>query len=156
NDNVNAPNNVLASKNVIPEYICPSNPARPKTAKDAYGYGYCDYMPIAYTDIDPNGVPGTLVRNTTLPRSPGALKLGGSNPGDIQDGLSKTIGIMEDVGRSETFNTQKYTDPVGFELLPTGSTFRNAWRWPEPDTANGVSGPPGAKFGDPGLKMINN
>ena len=35
-------------------------------------------------------------------RSPGALKLGGSTVGDISDGLSKTIAIMEDVGRSET------------------------------------------------------
>ena len=68
--------------------------------------------------------------------------------GDITDGLSKTIAIMEDVGRSETYFTPKYTDPAGVDLLPAGTTFRNAWRWAEPDSGNGVSGPPGAKYGD--------
>ena len=153
----NDPVNQAAAKTVIPEYLCPSNPARPKDGRDAYGYGYCDYMPVAYTDINPDPTPGNLVR---LPagsiRSPGALQLGGTTPGDIIDGLSKTIAIMEDVGRSETFNTQKYPDPTGNELLPAGSTFRNAWRWAEPDTGNGVSGPPGARYGDVGLTIINN
>lgn len=165
--------NIAASHNVIPEYLCPSNPARPKSGRDSLGYGYCDYMPVAYTNIDPNGVAGTAVANNTY-RTPGALAMksttavagggaltglsgkDGPTSGDITDGLSHTIGIMEDVGRSETFNTQKYTDPVGVDLLPAGSTFRNAWRWAEPDTGNGVSGPPGALYGSPGLKIVNN
>ena len=33
---------------------------------------------------------------------------------------------------------------------------RNGWRWAEPDSANGVSGPPGAKYGDANLRVINN
>src|SRR5262245_54338784 len=165
NDTANAPGNVAASQNVIPTYLCPSNPARPASGRDALGFGYCDYMPIAYTDIDPNGTVGTLVRNPAF-RVAGALALksNGGQPGDrgptagdIIDGLSKTVAICEDVGRSETFYTQKYADPGDLAtLLPAGSTFRNAWRWAEPDTANGVSGPPGAKYGDPYLKVINN
>ncbi len=160
NDNVNAPNNVAAAKTVIPTYLCPSNPVRPASGHDAYGYGYTDYMPIAGTDIDYNGVFGTFVKNGAH-RVGGAMsQFGGAKMATIRDGLSKTICMSEDVGRSETFHTQKYADPVGYQLLPPGSTFRNAWRWAEPDSGNGVSGPnnqsPTPKFGDARLKMINN
>jgi len=148
-----SPGNIAVAKTVIPTYLCPTNPTRPENGKDSLGYGYCDYMPIAYTDINTDTTTGNDVRGTT--RSPGGLQLGGCQAGAISDGLSKTIAIMEDVGRSETFHTQKYTDPGGVDLLPSGSTFRNAWRWAEPDTGNGVSGPPGAKYGDAGLKVIN-
>jgi prepilin-type N-terminal cleavage/methylation domain-containing protein/prepilin-type processing-associated H-X9-DG protein len=149
-------NNIAVARNAIPTFLCPSNPARPASGVDSLGYGYCDYMTVAYTDINLNAAVGNTVR---LPagsqRSVGGLKLGGNLPGDIVDGLSKTVAMMEDVGRSETFNTQKYIDPVGVDLLPAGSTFRNAWRWAEPDNGNGVSGAPGAKYGDPNLKILN-
>src|SRR5581483_6008177 len=104
--------NIAAAKNVISQFICPSNAIRPQNGKDSLGYGYCDYMPIAYVDIDAAGVTGTLVRNTTFPgnKSPGALKLGGSVPGEISDRLSLTVALVKDVGRSETYYTQKYTD----------------------------------------------
>jgi prepilin-type N-terminal cleavage/methylation domain-containing protein/prepilin-type processing-associated H-X9-DG protein len=177
----NDPVNAAAARNVIQEYLCPSNPARPSSGRDSLGYGYCDYMPIAYVDIDPNGltnptlpirnpaykVPGALAVKSTVTFPPGtpsgALtgKSGKQGPtaGDIIDGLANTIAIMEDVGRSETFYTQKYPDPTGIDLLPTGTIYRNAWRWAEPDTANGVSGPnqtPTATFNTPGVAMINN
>lgn len=160
NDNANAPGNVDAAKTVIPTFLCPTNPVRPASGMDSYGYGYTDYMPIAGTDIDGNGVLGTPVKNTAF-RVPGATsEFGGIRMAAIHDGLSKTICMSEDVGRSETFFTQKYADPIGFELLPAGSTFRNAWRWAEPDSGNGVSGPsnqvPAPLFGDAGLRIINN
>jgi prepilin-type N-terminal cleavage/methylation domain-containing protein/prepilin-type processing-associated H-X9-DG protein len=149
--------NKAVAQTVIPTYLCPSNPIRPSSGRDSLGYGYTDYMPVSYCDISTDTTPGNLVR---LPsgsvRSPGGLRLGGCKIGDITDGLSKTIAMMEDVGRSETFYTQKYTDPIGVDLLPAGSTFRNGWRWAEPDSGNGVSGAPGAKYGDPGLRVINN
>jgi prepilin-type N-terminal cleavage/methylation domain-containing protein/prepilin-type processing-associated H-X9-DG protein len=153
-----SPGNIAVAQTVVPTYLCPTNPIRPASGRDSLGYAYCDYMPIAYCDINIIDTSvGMLVR---LPpgsvRSPGGLRLGGCTAGDITDGLSKTIAIMEDVGRSETYYTQKYDDPVGVDLLPPGSTKRNAWRWAEPDTANGVSGPPGAKYGDPGLRVVNN
>lgn len=158
NDSTNAPGNVVAAKQAIPEYLCPSNPWRPSSGRDSLGYGYCDYMPIAYTDIDAAAASGTPIRNATWPtnKSIGGMKLGGSNMGDIRDGTSKTIAVMEDVGRSETYFTPKYTSPVNYQLLPSGSDKRNGWRWAEPDTANGVSGPPGAQFGDSKLVLINN
>ena len=209
-----APGNKAVAQTSIPTYLCPSNPVRPDNGKDSLGYGYCDYMPIAYCDINAAIVAGsTVLRVKTAPnRVPGAFQViyegtnpNGNYPGyvaqtgglagflpavgakltDVRDGLSKTILIAEDVGRSETFFTAKYNDPTDviaggpYDLLPATSTLRNAWRWAEPDTANGVSGPPGtsanpvtgvtggvggvggagadnAKYGDPGLKMINN
>ncbi len=165
--------NIAAAKTVIPEYLCPTNPARPSSGKDSLGYAYCDYMPIAYCDIDPAGVPGTLVRNPAT-KMAGALAMksrktvvnsgdptglsghDGPTVGDIIDGTSNTIAVMEDVGRSEQFATFKYPDPVGVDLLPAGNVDRNAWRWMEPDTANGVSGAPGSLFGQSNLRMICN
>ena len=164
NDTVNAPNNKLVAQTVIPTYLCPTNPVRPTSGRDSLGYGYCDYMPISYCDIDPAtalGNPATVIRNKSA-RSPGGLQIadpttgapgtfnvgnnfkkGGSTVGSISDGLSKTIAMMEDVGRSETFVTLKYPDPVGTDCPTTGGTaYRAAWRWAEPDTANGLSGPP--------------
>jgi prepilin-type N-terminal cleavage/methylation domain-containing protein/prepilin-type processing-associated H-X9-DG protein len=151
--------NIAVAQNVVATYLCPTNPFRPSSGRDSLGFGYCDYMPIAYCDINTVDMSaGQLVRLPTgSQRATGALRIGGCAPGDITDGLSKTIAIMEDVGRSELYNTQKYTDPVGgATLLPAGTTFRNAWRWAEPDTANGVSGAPGAKYGSPNLRVINN
>jgi prepilin-type N-terminal cleavage/methylation domain-containing protein len=189
--------NIAAAQTVVPTYLCPSNPIRPSNGKDSLGFGYCDYQPIAYVDINIAGfVPGTgapagtVLRDQTITsKTNGALKPwgpqvywygnppvfntpptltgfsgGGNKMVDIRDGLSKTIVMSEDVGRSETFYTQKYADPVGGPtLLPAGSIYRNAWRWAEPDTANGVSGPPhtvsptaATNFNDPGLQVINN
>jgi prepilin-type N-terminal cleavage/methylation domain-containing protein/prepilin-type processing-associated H-X9-DG protein len=151
-------NNILVAQNVIQTYLCPTNPLRQNTGRDSLGFGYSDYMPIAYIDI--NIIDMSAGTNVRLPagsqRSTGALKIGGSTPGDITDGLSKTIVMMEDSGRSEATSTFKYPDPVGADLLPSGTTFRNAWRWAEPDSANGVSGPPGAQYGMPNLRIVNN
>jgi prepilin-type N-terminal cleavage/methylation domain-containing protein/prepilin-type processing-associated H-X9-DG protein len=186
NDTTNAPNNKVVAQTVIPTYLCPTNPIRPSHGRDSLGYGYCDYMPISYVDISPAAnVVGTTIRDKTQ-RSPGGLQIadaatfvsatgqnpgnnfkkGGTTVGSIGDGLSKTIAMMEDVGRSESYYTAKYIDPVGTDLLPAGNTMRNAWRWAEPDTANGWSGPAGSAahdytttgpvWGDPGVVMINN
>jgi prepilin-type N-terminal cleavage/methylation domain-containing protein/prepilin-type processing-associated H-X9-DG protein len=177
NDSINAPANVLAAKTVIPTYICPTNPIRPAAGQDSNGFGYCDYMPVAYIDINganfangqperlklaPNKVHGALTVCQVLGGSTGSN--GGTRILDITDGTSKTIWLAEDVGRSEQYFTAKYPDPfcnglppvyappgVGSAaagLLPSGSTYRNAWRWAEPDTANGVSGPPSTQQHD--------
>src|SRR5262245_24544708 len=37
----------------IKTYICPSNPTGGSSGRDTAGYGICDYMPVAYTDIHP-------------------------------------------------------------------------------------------------------
>lgn len=183
-----APQNLVAAQTVIPTFLCPSNPIRPGSGRDSLGFGYCDYQPIAYVDISATGT--GVMRDQTYPNKvSGALTVWGPNVywyGNppafatpptltnivggshkmtaIKDGLSKTVVMSEDVGRSETFYTQKYADPIGgATLLPAGSIYRNAWRWAEPDTANGVSGPPhtvsptaATNFGDPGVQVINN
>ena len=64
--------------------------------------------------------------------------------------------MAEDVGRSEIFNSPKYADPK--EPGP-----RKAWRWGEPDSGNGITGPllngGWPTFGDFAkgyVRMINN
>ena len=71
--------------------------------------------------------------------------------GDITDGMSKTIAIAEDVGRSEGF-TSPYTDPLA-GVAGSGvaaGTARAYWRWAEPDNGFGVSGNPVVQNGSPG------
>lgn len=225
---------------MIPTYLCPSNPIRPKNGIDSLGYGYCDYMPIAYTNLNPNPIPGQnmylntattpsgagvgvpLNSPTAVGRWPGGLcavyvdntpgfaasignfkdsagntvvlldadngkpqfvidfsitnpllnhlkngKLG-PNIGQIPDGLSNVICMTEDVGRVEAFPTPSYSDPVGGPTIPAnnvtakGSPSRASWRWAEPDTGNGVSGPngkpgsPNPPVGNKNAKVINN
>jgi prepilin-type N-terminal cleavage/methylation domain-containing protein/prepilin-type processing-associated H-X9-DG protein len=159
---VNQPYNATASnraaaKTVISTYLCPTNPVRPRTGTDTLGYGVTDYMPVSAALINPTTTPGNTVRLTTTPglADLGALRLGGADGAVVQDGLSRTIVIVEAVGRSEFFYAPRYTDPVGVELLPTGGTKRNSFRWAEPASAGGVAGPPGATY-PYGGRMINN
>jgi prepilin-type N-terminal cleavage/methylation domain-containing protein/prepilin-type processing-associated H-X9-DG protein len=67
NDTAVAPGNAKAAGNAIPMFLCPSNPLR-INATDQQGYGYVDYGPTVYTDIDPQS--GVRNRNT---RAEGAL-----------------------------------------------------------------------------------
>jgi prepilin-type N-terminal cleavage/methylation domain-containing protein/prepilin-type processing-associated H-X9-DG protein len=154
NDNVNAPGNPAAAKYAIPSYLCPSNPFRGSNGRDSFGYGYCDYLQIAFTDINPNPVVGTPIRLPAgSPLDTGGLGPGGTKPETITDGLSNTLGIIEDVGRGDTYYSSQYVDPVGFEVI---NGYRATWRWAEPAGGDGISGPLGAKFGDPRLYMIDN
>lgn len=102
------PKNQVAAKTVVPIFLCPSNALR---QEDPNGYGVTDYMPTVYTDIDPT----TGVRNTST-RMDGALRLGGTPTAKIIDGMSRTIALAEDGGRSfETLfpnTTSEYVDPV--------------------------------------------
>ncbi|QEL18383.1 DUF1559 family PulG-like putative transporter [Limnoglobus roseus] len=84
-----------------------------------------------YYVLDANGNP-----TTTFNRR--AIGMEGPSQGEVIDGLSHTVFMTEDVGRSETFNTIKYAPGVG-----SPAAFRKGWRWAEPDSGNGVSGPDG-------------
>jgi prepilin-type processing-associated H-X9-DG protein len=154
NDNTNAPVNVAASKYDVSTFLCPSNPLRGGATIDAYGYGYVDYMPTTYTDIDPIGASAMLIKNPAS-RAEGMLRLNGTRIEEISDGLSSTVCMAECVGRSEKF-MGVHADPIGYELLPPGSTYRCSWRWADPDSGSGISGPPGATFGTAGVRGINN
>lgn len=162
NDNVNATPNQLAAKTVIPTFLCPTNPLRPASGADTLGYGYTDYMPIAGTTLSRTGMGNLSVQGVGGSKTagysngvPGFVKLAG-----ITDGLSKTVLMCEDVGRNETYNPNNAVDPVQNDLLPVGNTNRNAWRWAEADSGNGVSGPsnavPTVTYGSPYAQVINN
>jgi prepilin-type N-terminal cleavage/methylation domain-containing protein/prepilin-type processing-associated H-X9-DG protein len=158
-----APQNQAIAQNPIPSFLCPSNPLRPSNGLDGNGYGYTDYGPTVYTDIDP--VTGVRNKNT---RMAGALR--GSFDGRrvtqaaIPDGMSHTIAVAEDAGRSENM-PGTFVDPLGPKGTNTGApgtgVARCFWRWAEPDNALGVSGDPKATsngFGTvaPGYKGLVN
>jgi prepilin-type N-terminal cleavage/methylation domain-containing protein/prepilin-type processing-associated H-X9-DG protein len=135
------PNNIAAAQSVIKVFLCPSNALRPSSGRDNEGFGYTDYGPTVYTDIDPV----TGLRNWV--RANGALhwvgrnampgQFGGSTLAQITDGTSNTIAVAEDCGRVEP-QISPYPDPLGM-----GNNGRRAfWRWAEPDSGYGVSGPP--------------
>jgi prepilin-type N-terminal cleavage/methylation domain-containing protein/prepilin-type processing-associated H-X9-DG protein len=139
NDSTNAPGNQSVAQTAVPTFLCPNNILRPANGLDGQGYGYTDYGPTVYTDIDP--VTGVRNKNT---RMNGALHgtVDGKGPtlADIPDGLSKTIAVAEDVGRFEAM-PGAYPDPQN------PGNLRSFWRWAEPDSGYGVSGDPAAGNG---------
>jgi len=148
------PANQSACKTEVPSFLCPSNSMR---KPDPHGYGGVDYMPTVYTDISPS----TGLKDPAT-RMNGALALGGTPVNMISDGLTQTIAIAEDSGRNyETLGfktTSKYPDPTmaaGNADVDTPSKNRALNRWAEPDTGNGVSGPPNSVAGDV-KPVINN
>jgi prepilin-type N-terminal cleavage/methylation domain-containing protein/prepilin-type processing-associated H-X9-DG protein len=141
-NDTNAPDNQIIAQTAIPTFLCPSNPLRPASGVDTFGYGYTDYGPTVYCDIDPQ----TGTRNKAR-RMNGALHGTPDGKGptkkDIADGLSKTIAIAEDVGRYELM-PGAYPDPLAGQAnaAPGTGTNRAFWRWAEPDNGFGVSGDP--------------
>jgi prepilin-type N-terminal cleavage/methylation domain-containing protein len=152
------PNNQVVTKTEIPAFRCPSNAMK---EPDPAGYGGVDYMPTVYTDIDPaTGLRNASTATARNSRADGALALVSVNISKVVDGTSKTIAIAEDVGRNfetmEPYTKSKYPDIANIApdaKTPSGNRAIN--RWAEPDTGNGVSGPPNSVAGS--LKpVINN
>jgi prepilin-type N-terminal cleavage/methylation domain-containing protein/prepilin-type processing-associated H-X9-DG protein len=146
-----APNNQVAAKAQIKTFECPSGGG---IEPDPKGYGQTGYMPIAYCDIDPV----TGLRNPGL-KSPAALRItkyGGSKMSMISDGTSNTLALGEDSAwrNNETifpFQLSSAVDPGTVDVNPSGKRAIN--RWAEPETGNGVSGPP---TGDPNSPYFQN
>jgi prepilin-type N-terminal cleavage/methylation domain-containing protein/prepilin-type processing-associated H-X9-DG protein len=139
--------NYQVAQNAIPSFLCPSNPLRPSNGLDSSSYGYTDYGPTTYTDIDPvSGVRNKNTRNNAGLH--GTLDGKGTTLADIPDGLSKSIAVAEDVGRSESL-VGNYADPlVGAPNAAIGTTAkRSFWRWAEAESAFGVNGDPTATNG---------
>lgn len=148
-----APQNQSIAQNVVSSFLCPSNRLRPSDGLDISGYGYVDYGPTIYTDIDPV----TGVRNINT-RMAGALH--GSFDGKgvtlslMDDGLSNTLAVAEVAGRTEQM-PGTFVDPLGSSGAGGGAAgtgiARSFWRWAEPDSGIGVSGDPkaGNGFGTP-------
>jgi prepilin-type N-terminal cleavage/methylation domain-containing protein/prepilin-type processing-associated H-X9-DG protein len=167
-----AASNIQAAQKIIPTFLCPTNPLRPKSGADALGYGYTDYGPTVYTDIsalyDSQAASPILIRSKSY-RVDGGLSQNPTQVGQIRDGLSKTIAIAEDAGRNE-FMPGAYLDPatsasgnwaaVSGTLTSADGSNRAFWRWIEADSGFGVSGPSNNAAGVSGTpgsaRVINN
>jgi prepilin-type N-terminal cleavage/methylation domain-containing protein/prepilin-type processing-associated H-X9-DG protein len=162
--------NQQVAQNAVPTFLCPTSPLRPPNGLDSYSYGYTDYGPTIYTDIDP--VTGVQNKNTRMAGGlHGAVDGKGVAANQIDDGLSNTLAVAEVVGRNEQM-PGTFVDPLSSADAGGGAAgtnlARSFWRWAEPDSGVGVSGDPLAsnKFGTPtagyhGLingraKVINN
>lgn len=146
-----APNNQIAAKAQILTFICPNAVG---VSDDPKGYGQTSYMPVSYTDIDPS----TGFRNQKLGVG-GALRLmkyGSNHVRNVSDGTSNTMVMGEDgpYRNHETifpFQLSTAVDPGNVDVAP--SKGRSINRWAEPESGNGVSGPP---TGDPNSPLFKN
>jgi prepilin-type N-terminal cleavage/methylation domain-containing protein/prepilin-type processing-associated H-X9-DG protein len=163
--------NFTGSSPALAMYICPSTPrsatrdtaqsdpnGSPYELTQSAGYGYMDYAPSIYTDINvqngtlaPGGVGATPIvpyRNKTV-AAKGLLKDGKTLISECTDGLSNTVAVLECAGRDERFVSQYFEGmyPVVRGLGPAGGpTARHRfWRWADPGSAFGTSGQPNNK-----------
>jgi prepilin-type N-terminal cleavage/methylation domain-containing protein/prepilin-type processing-associated H-X9-DG protein len=158
-------------------YVCPSTPrsaprdtvsgdpnASPYELTTGSGYGYMDYAPSVYTDINvlngglaTGGVGATIVvpfRNKNL-AAKGLLKDGKTAIAEVTDGLSNTVAFLECAGRDERFvsqyleNLYPFAYPTVRGLGPAGvanGARHRFWRWADPGSAFGTSGQPNNKY----------
>jgi prepilin-type N-terminal cleavage/methylation domain-containing protein/prepilin-type processing-associated H-X9-DG protein len=165
--------NFTGASAVIGVFLCPSTARASGTNRDtapsdpnasAYekaagtGYGYSDYAPSVYTDINvvngvlsAGGVGATSVvpyRNKTL-AAKGLLKDGMTRIGEVTDGTSNTIAVIECGGRDERFVSQYFEGQYPFVRGAGPAGGANArhryWRWADPGNAFGTSGQPNNK-----------
>jgi prepilin-type N-terminal cleavage/methylation domain-containing protein/prepilin-type processing-associated H-X9-DG protein len=124
-------NNQIA-KNVIPSFMCPSNPY---SQRDSSGFGKLDYFATVYTDIIPTApydrgnqdTSGSAALNKfangTWHRQNGALAVPACEIGAISDGTANTIMFVEDCGRGSLENPYAtYSTYVEDTLNPDGSS----------------------------------
>jgi prepilin-type N-terminal cleavage/methylation domain-containing protein/prepilin-type processing-associated H-X9-DG protein len=165
--------NFTGSSPAISVFICPSSPrsaprdtvagdpnASPYELTSGSGYGYMDYAPSVYTDINvqngglaTGGVGATTIvpfRNKNV-AAKGLLKDGKTAIAEITDGTSNTIAIVECAGRDERFvsqyleNLYPYAYPTVRGQGPAGvanGARHRFWRWADPGCAFGTSGQP--------------
>ena len=159
--------NYTGASTVVNIFLCPSATRSPDGGRDGVdpydvasqqnnGYGYNDYGPTIYIDIDPFGqltyaanFPATPYRNK-FSRANGLLHQGKTRIAEVTDGTSNTIMIGEDAARDPRYDspyTEAYYDGVNPRPIlgqgpagPAVPAYRRFWRWAEPDSAFGVSG----------------
>ena len=163
--------NYTGSSAAVNVFICPSssrstgggtresanvtNSPEITAAGGGAGYGYTDYAPSVYTDINvvngapaTGGVGATLVvpyRNRNL-ATKGMLKESKTSIAEIVDGTSNTVGFLECAGRDESFVSQ-YADNTYATVRGLGASpgLHRFWRWADPGNAFGTSGQPNNK-----------
>ena len=163
--------NFTGTSAVVASFVCPSTSrgatkdtagsdpnGSPDVRASGSGYGYMDYAPSVYTDINViagalqiGGVGATPIvpyRNKTVAVK-GLLKDGKTALSEATDGLSNTIAFIECSGRDEKFVSQFFEGqyPVVRGAGPAGGpTARHRyWRWADPGCAFGTSGQPNNK-----------
>ena len=172
-------NSSLAKTN-INLFICPSNPY----TGTGGGYGTNDYMPVAYTDLNPaDGSRNKAVGTTRNSRKEGLLSYNQSTKvSNATDGTSKTVIFFEDAGRNVQNGGKRepkvggntdwvrgkgvvivsgdsdWTDGTSSDFIAgqgvTLGTCPN--RWADSDNASGVSGSADTESVTTGRKIINN
>jgi prepilin-type N-terminal cleavage/methylation domain-containing protein len=119
NQHYTSTTNAPLAQSKIAAFICPSSPVG---QADPFGFGFNEYMPVAYTDIEPpvvtdgSGIaPGT--RNAATLTSLGAeaysdsaLGLFGNTIATITDGTSNTIAVFEDSGSPAVTGKSKVSE----------------------------------------------
>jgi prepilin-type N-terminal cleavage/methylation domain-containing protein/prepilin-type processing-associated H-X9-DG protein len=167
-NDASVPQNQIAAKTIIPEFLCPSDPF--PTSDPLDGYGRVDYAPTVYSDIDPNpNVPPPPARlPDSATRMDGALAVPASGFSAITDGEANTIALIEDAGRTPSgyssvsagalsnYRLAQLTsnpDQTVYQPSDTASTSpcangsgacRSPWRWADEDSGIGVSGQAGS------------
>ncbi|MEZ6145901.1 MAG: DUF1559 domain-containing protein [Planctomycetaceae bacterium] len=162
--------NAPLAQSFVPVYVCPSNGT---TGDDTLGYKHTDYMPIAYTDIDPvtglRNPSGSGMLNADVQGALGFCR----KLRDQTDGTSNTCMVIEDSGRptqtaghydaaARTYGGANGLDSTQLfavaDVIPGafGGNYGAPNRWADPDNGSGVSGPPNR--GTPGAdtRIINN
>lgn len=120
NEHYTSVGNRAAAQTKIPAFMCPSNNV---AGLDYLGYGTVDYMPVAYTDIDPiSGLRNAYAGATTFAASgeaasDSALGLFGNKMAACLDGTSNTILVIEDSGRPQNI-IGKYAIAVTIGVTP--------------------------------------
>jgi len=175
--NDNSGGNFTGASPALSIFVCPSSArlggtrdtaggdpnASPYEKTVGGGYGYMDYAPSVYTDINVvNGAPvaGPAAEGATLivpfrnklVSAKGLLKDGKTKISEITDGTSNTIAIIECAGRDERFVSQFFEAlyPVVRGQGPAGEAANplvrhRFWRWADPGCAFGTSGQPNNK-----------
>ncbi len=166
--------NFTGASSVINLFLCPSSNhisgvrdivsgdpnASPYEKLTNSGYGYTDYAPSVYTDI--NVVAGVATINTSAPgyspivpfrnknaAAKGILKDGKTAISEIIDGTSNTVAFLECGGRDERFVSQflegQYVVIRGNGPAGGANARHRYWRWADPGNAFGTSGQPNNK-----------
>jgi prepilin-type N-terminal cleavage/methylation domain-containing protein/prepilin-type processing-associated H-X9-DG protein len=164
--------NFTGTSPALTMFVCPST-ARSNTRDTAQsdpnasayeqsqsaGYGYMDYAPSIYTDINVQGgtlATGGLGFTSIVPyrnkytAAKGLLKDGKTAIAECTDGLSNTVAVLECAGRDERFVSQYFESqyPVVRGQGPAGlanNARHRFWRWADPGAAFGTSGQPDNK-----------